>query len=343
MVEQFPEAYMSPLPEDFLRQIGQEESLTKGQMAVFIARLSGDEESDTLPNEAEVVKQLGIKTGALRAHFTEIYKKLGKRFRKLDSAFHIPLEGPGKFRQLYLGLRKLLDDQTRNVEPPAPLALQMPPLPRHFVPRSHAQQAVKDLLFCPDPEIPGTLIVTAIAGAAGIGKSILAASLGHDPEVQARFPDGILWATLGAELDMLPALEGWMRSLQDPDFQPTTVENATAHLRTLLSAKQVLLIVDDVRNPIHFEPFRVGKGASRLLVTTRSAPITDAQRYDLEAMTPQDALALLTKLLGKRLIPDASQALTFAQQVKYVPLALEQGAAQVKEGMTWTELLEEPA
>lgn len=97
----------------------------------------------------------------------------------------------------------------------------------------------------------------------------------------------------------------------------------------------------DVWNPIHLEPFRVVKGASRLLVTTRAARIADAQRYDLETMTPQDALALLTKLLGPRLIPDEAQALAFAQQVKYVPLALQQGATQVKEGMTWTELLEE--
>jgi hypothetical protein len=73
----------------------------------------------------------------------------------------------------------------------------MPPLPDHFVERPDHQQAVKDRLLSDDPKVFGTLVVSAIHGLGGIGKSVLAAKLAHDEQVQARFGDGILWATLG--------------------------------------------------------------------------------------------------------------------------------------------------
>ena len=37
----------------------------------------------------------------------------------------------------------------------------------------------------------------ALHGMGGIGKSVVARALCDDPAVQAAFPDGILWATLG--------------------------------------------------------------------------------------------------------------------------------------------------
>ncbi|NEO07811.1 MAG: hypothetical protein F6K51_20555 [Moorea sp. SIO3I8] len=186
----------------------------------------------------------------------------------------------------------------------------------------------------------GTLVVSAIYGLGGIGKSTLAAALAHDPEVQRHFPDGVLWATLGQTPDLLPFLSTWIQALGDYDFKLTTSETASLHLRTLLHNKAILLVVDDVWNSDHVEPFRVGGSNCRVLVTTREAVVKGAVRFDLDVMTKEQASKLLTHpWKGQLTNVQKHQAEALAKTVGYLPLALELAAAQVKDGVSWSELL----
>ncbi|MEA5464932.1 NB-ARC domain-containing protein [Leptothoe sp. PORK10 BA2] len=222
------------------------------------------------------------------------------------------------------------------------MPLQMPPLPKHFVERPEYQQAVRDCLLSTDPKVFGTLVVSAIYGLGGIGKSVLAAKLAHEAAIQARFSDGILWATLGQSPDLLPLLSGWIQALGDTDSKPTAIESASGHLRTLLYDKKALLVVDDVWHPEHLEPFRVGGNDCCVLVTTREARIPDAHRYDLDVMSERQALALMTQKLSEPLREEETQqALAFANRVGYLPLALELAATQIEEGVSWAELFED--
>ncbi|MEM7066384.1 MAG: NB-ARC domain-containing protein, partial [Cyanobacteria bacterium P01_B01_bin.77] len=185
-------------------------------------------------------------------------------------------------------------------------------------------------------------MVSAIYGLGGIGKSVLASKLALDSEIQTRFGDGILWATLGQTPDILPLLSGWIQALGDHDYKPTAIQSASNHLRTLLYGKQVLLVVDDVWNPEHLTPFRVGSEQSCVLVTTREARIPNAHRYDLDVMTVDQALTLMAKKLSAPLEETAKeQAAAFANCVGYLPLALELAASQIDEGVPWDELLDE--
>ncbi|MEM9218690.1 MAG: NB-ARC domain-containing protein [Cyanobacteria bacterium P01_F01_bin.150] len=221
------------------------------------------------------------------------------------------------------------------------IPLQMPPLPDHFVERPDYQNAVKEQLLS-NAKVFGTLVVSAIYGLGGIGKSVLASKLAHDGEIQKRFADGILWVTLGQNPDLLPLLSGWIQALGDHDYKPTALQAASVHLRTLLYDKKMLLVVDDVWNPEHLEPFRVGGSDCCVLVTTREARIPEAHRYDLDVMRPEQALELMTQKLSEELSGEAKdQALAFAKRVGYLPLALELAATQIEEGVTWVELLED--
>ncbi|WP_424095889.1 NB-ARC domain-containing protein [Moorena producens] len=261
---------------------------------------------------------------------------------------------------------------------------QAPPLPPYYVERPEVSQQLKQILLSQETAKAGTLVVSAIYGLGGIGKSTLAAALAHDSEVQSHFPDGIFWATLGQQPDILSFLSTWIQQLVYHNFKPINIDSASLQLRTLLSDKKALLVVDDVWHPEHVEPFRVGGGGCRVLVTTREAPVKGAIRYDLDVMTLNQSLELLTGCLQifsdeSTSIPLAASPLnppilgdfnssspqnwgargakiavnneltnqeleyaqTLAKTVGYLPLALELAAAQVRDGLSWQELLGE--
>ncbi|WP_257210119.1 NB-ARC domain-containing protein, partial [Nostoc linckia] len=189
----------------------------------------------------------------------------------------------------------------------------------------------------------GTLVVSAIYGLGGIGKSTLAAAIAHDRDVKACFTDGVLWATLGKEPDLLPLLSSWILALGDNNYKPIQSDDAKRHLQTLLNDKKVLLVVDDAWNPEHVEYFQVGGAGCRVLVTTREAVILGASRYDLDVMTKSESLKLLESQPQPRQFTPAEkqQAELLAETVGYLPLALELAAAQIADGITWSELLED--
>ncbi|MCA2618350.1 MAG: trypsin-like peptidase domain-containing protein, partial [Microcystis sp. M038S1] len=219
---------------------------------------------------------------------------------------------------------------------------QAPPKPSYFVERPEVSIDLKKLLLSEAKDNTGTLVISAIYGLGGIGKSTLAAALAQDQAVQAYFPDGIFWATLGQQPDILSFLYGWIQALGDYDFKPMSVDAASLQLRTLLADKKALLVVDDLWNVGDIEPFQIAGNNCKLLVTTREVPVKGATPYNLDVMTESQSLALLRGYLGSELTAkEQEQAKNLAKTVGYLPLALELGAAQVKDGITWDELLED--
>jgi biotin synthase-like enzyme len=230
---------------------------------------------------------------------------------------------------------------------------QAPPLPTYYVERPEYSQELKTRLLT-ELEDVRTLAVTAIHGLGSVGKSTLAAALAHDEEVQKHFYDGILWATLGQQPNLLSLLSGWVQALGDYKFKATSVEAASMQLRTLLRDKAVLLVVDDAwinedkqdNGGKFLEAFKIGGARCRMLVTTRNASIANflsAKIYWIDVMTETQALELLTKKLeeqGKRLQEDEiKSAQTLAKAVGYLPLALELAASQVVSGTSWQDLI----
>jgi len=230
-----------------------------------------------------------------------------------------------------------------------PRIVQAPPLPAHFVPRPEVTRDLKARLLATGPTEPGVPALCALQGMGGIGKTTLAAALAHDPDpdVQDRFPDGVLWATLGQQPDILPLLSGWVQALGDYQFKPLVVETASTHpasthLRSLLQDKAALIVVDDVWDPAHVPPFLVGGPSCRVLITTRRAAVADeagAVPIPLDVLTPEQSLDLLAAHLGRALGPaERDDARQLAEAVGFLPLALELAAVRVRRGVSWTEL-----
>ncbi|MEH2421920.1 MAG: NB-ARC domain-containing protein [Nostoc sp.] len=220
---------------------------------------------------------------------------------------------------------------------------QAPPLPTYFVERPEYSDDLKARLLNGSSSDSRTLVITAIHGLGSVGKSTLAAALAHDAEIQSRFCDGILWATLSQQPNVLALLSGWVQALGDYSFKPTSVEATSSHLRTLLYEKAVLLVVDDAWNTEDAQAFNFGGVRCQVLVTTREAHIADALAasiYSLDIMKPDQAMELLTKKLRREIIGiERHSAENLAKGVGYLPLALELAAAEVACGTTWNELL----
>lgn len=244
-------------------------------------------------------------------------------------------------------VRQMLRAATGEIVSPVPrrparVPFQVPPLPLHYVPRPEATEALKKHLLADGPRHRGVLVVGAIQGLGGIGKSTLAAAVAHDEDTARRFPDGVLWATLGQQPEILSLLSGWIQALGDRDFAPTVADAASAHLRTLLYDKAALLIADDAWSPEHVRAFLVGGPACRLLITTRLGDVADdvgADRYQLDVMTDEQALALLSIRLRRDLhASERTEAQRLAEAVGRLPLALELAAVRVSRGTSWTDL-----
>ncbi|WP_434683587.1 NB-ARC domain-containing protein [Pseudanabaena minima] len=214
-------------------------------------------------------------------------------------------------------------------------------LPENFVERPDALNAVKAKLLAVDER---TLVVSAIAGLGGLGKSVLAAALVQDLEVQARFTDGILWVTLGQSPDLQTLLGDWIRELDKSReaFSANTLESASRYLDSLLAERQMLLVVDDVWNAAHAEWFRVGGEGCRVLVTTREAQIEGADTYSLALMSEPEAIALVRQKLGNKWrSAQEVEVKAFAKLLGYLPLALDLATNQVRDGLSWEELRSE--
>jgi hypothetical protein len=214
-------------------------------------------------------------------------------------------------------------------------------LPENFVERPDALKAVKAKLLAEDDRM---LVVSAISGLGGLGKSVLATALVLDAEVQARFADGILWVTLGQNPNLQTMLGEWIRELDKSReaFSANTLESASRYLHSLLVERRVLLVVDDVWNAAHAEWFRVGGAGCRVLVTTREAQIEGAEYYPLNLMSESEAIELVRQKLKQQWRSEQeAEVKAFAKMLGYLPLALDLAANQVQDGLTWAELRSE--
>ena len=88
-------------------------------------------------------------------------------------------------------------------------------LPADFVPRPTEYEALKAAVLAEAPERTVAL-TTALRGAGGYGKTILANSLCRDPDVRFEFSDGIVRVEVGKERDDVTGLVSDLIERIDP-------------------------------------------------------------------------------------------------------------------------------
>src|SRR5206468_12453607 len=145
---------------------------------------------------------------------------------------------------------RLLDDiRDRHPFSPAaspPTPVTAPELPPGFIERPDVLAMLRNAVLGDDHDDPVVLI--PMGGAAGVGKTLLALRLCHDPMVQAAFPDGVIWLQIGPDpVNLTERMREAGHALGDHDQVAYETETAAAaRLRSLLANRPVLLVLDDV-------------------------------------------------------------------------------------------------
>ena len=147
-----------------------------------------------------------------------------------------------------------------------------PSLPPHHIVRHGVLQTLKPLLCA------GTESRIALRGMGGVGKTTIAIALCHDQEILASFPDGVFWATLGPEPNVLAVQAAWADEPKADVSALPTVDARALRLRSLLHDKHCLLVLDDLWDANSLDLMAVGGPACITLVTTRERKI--AQEVD---------------------------------------------------------------
>ncbi|MBM7086877.1 BTAD domain-containing putative transcriptional regulator [Micromonospora humidisoli] len=217
--------------------------------------------------------------------------------------------------------------------PPA----QLPPDVAFFTGRD-TQMAALDALLTGETATRGPVVISAITGMAGVGKTALAVHWAH--RVRRHFPDGQLYVNLRGYSTASPvrgeeALAGFLHALGVPAEQvPVDVGQAAALLRTMLDGRRMLVVLDNAAGADQVRPLLPGSAGCLALITSRDrlsglVAVDGARRIDLDVLTADEAGTLLTRIIPTGRVAHATEIAELATACARLPLALRIAAANL--------------
>ena len=223
-------------------------------------------------------------------------------------------------------------------------AMAVPPTPRQLPAdvagftgrREHLKQL--DELLPERDHRDGAVVISAVAGTAGVGKTALAVHWAH--RVSDRFPDGQLYVDLrghahGEPVRPIDALAQFLRALGVPaETIPTEESAAAARYRSLLAGRRVLVLLDNAADAEQVRPLLPAGPDCLVLVTSRQPAVRPGgprRRPSACAWTcsaPTRRTLLLERILGgERVAAEPAAPPSWPRMCSYLPLALRIAAA----------------
>jgi tetratricopeptide (TPR) repeat protein len=194
---------------------------------------------------------------------------------------------------------------------------QLPVSPWSFTGRDR-ELAQLDALLNSAGKQPTAVVISAVSGTAGIGKTTLAVHWAH--RAAARFPDGQLYINLrgfdpsGSVLAPADAVRRFLDALQvPPDRIPVDPEAQAALYRSQVAERRMLVVLDNARDSGQVRPLLPAAPTCLVLVTSRNqlsglVAADGAHPIDLDLLSVGEARELLAQRLGTHRVdaePDA--------------------------------------
>jgi tetratricopeptide (TPR) repeat protein/DNA-binding SARP family transcriptional activator len=274
-------------------------------------------------------------------HATGRTDEASSELRKAEEA-----AGPDRVHPALAQARHVVSGGNRRLRPAARLSavapFQLPADTVHFTGRS--DQLTRLVGLWPtnrgdrDGAVPGTVVISAVAGMAGVGKTALAVHAAH--QLAGQFDEGVLFVDLrgftpGAD-PVTPehALDYLLRGLGVPGDQiPPDLDTRAALYRTVLARRRVLIVLDNAVDETQLQPLLPSAPGCWVLITSRRhlAGLDDAVHLSLPVLPTVDAAALFRALVADRATPaDAHIIEKIVSLCGHLPLAIRIAAARLR-------------
>jgi tetratricopeptide (TPR) repeat protein len=216
-----------------------------------------------------------------------------------------------------------------------PVPNQLPAAARYFTGR---QQELTRLVQ-PAQDATRTVVISAVDGMAGIGKTALVVLAGHRLTDSGRYPGGTLLVDLHGYSGLPPtdpavALEILLRGLGVPGPQiPADVDARVGLYRSVTAGRQVLIVLDNAREEEQVRPLLPGGRGSLVLITSRRrlSGLDEADHLYLDTLPPHEAAWLFRVVAGTDRDPGGERTVeAIVELCGYLPLAVRIAAARLR-------------
>lgn len=227
---------------------------------------------------------------------------------------------------------------TNGYAEPAPPPRWLPPAVGDFTGRDDELAKLHEILTSADS--PSTVIVAAIDGMGGVGKTTLAVRAAH--LAAADYPDGQLYINLrgfgpGERVSAAQALNQILLSFGEQSAE-RTLDEASGRYRSALAGRRVLVVLDNVADADQVMPLLPGTAGCAAIVTSRHslAGIPGAGHLHLDVLSTQESLDLLGAIIGEQRVQEDLRASTqVVRRCGQLPLAIRIAAARLVARPGW--------
>jgi DNA-binding SARP family transcriptional activator/tetratricopeptide (TPR) repeat protein len=325
-----------------------------GRAAALVAQLSPLAAEHPLRERLRGLLMLALHRAGRRAEALRVYAET-RRLLVDELGVEPGPELSGVHRAVLADIGPAATAPTGAAAPLAPPVIprQLPPPIRQFAGRS-AELASLTVLLDEMAGDGGTMVISAIDGMGGVGKTTLAVWWAH--RVADRFLDGQLYVNLrgfdpvGDPMTPSAAIRGFLAALGVPPARtPPDLAAQIGLYRSLLAGRRMLVLLDNAADAEQVRPLLPGGSGCVTVVTSRNrltslAAREGAHRIVLDALARAEAVDLLARRLGAaRVVAEPEAVHEIVARCAGLPLALSIVAARAatRPGASLAELAAE--
>ena len=273
------------------------------------------------------------------------YDALRERLRD-----ELGLDPRPELRRLRQQILTRADIRPVSAKPGIGIPHRLPAAVHYFAGRAE-QMRVLDRMLDERAKPVAALLISAIDGTAGIGKTALAVHWAH--RVADRFPDGQLYVNLrgfdpsGTPITPAEAARGFLEAFGvAPESMPLGDEAQLAMYHRMLAGRRALVLLDNARDAEQVRPLFPSAPSSVVVVTSRRqltglAVADGARPITLGLLTDAEARDLLCRRLGPaRVAAEPAAVDQIIESCARLPLALSIAAAHAaaREGLPLADI-----
>lgn len=189
-----------------------------------------------------------------------------------------------------------------------------------------------------------TVLIEAIDGMAGVGKTTVAIHAAH--QLSSSYPDAQLYIDLhghaaeGAPIAPMVALDRLLHAVGVPrELIPPELDARATLWRTEMASRSALLVLDNVADADQVRPLLPGTPSCLVLITSRRrlVDLDVTKTLSLDVLPSEDATALFTTIVNDdRVLAEPEAVAETVQLCGYLPLAIRIAAGRLRARPVWS-------